>query len=153
MPKHFEDRSELDGFVPAVRQPVEVVTAAHRDHLRHHEDLALSMAVRFEPQRKGPLLLHSARVIFRHNRPRFGKPFWNVYAGVENDITPRIECPGPHNVFRFQGELAEDFGVRKGHELGPEEDPIHLFFQARIVLSHFVGVADFFSDEISADGG
>jgi hypothetical protein len=54
VPKHFEDRLELDGFVPAVRQSVEIVTAAHEAHLRHREDLALSMAVCFEPRRKGP---------------------------------------------------------------------------------------------------
>jgi hypothetical protein len=43
--------------------------------------------------------------------------------------------------------------VGNGYQLGPGEDPVHLFFEARIVLGHFVGVADFLSDEIRADGG
>ena len=43
--------------------------------------------------------------------------------------------------------------MRKSHQLGSGEDPIHFFFQTRIILGHFVGVAEFFSDEIRADGG
>ena len=73
-------------------------------------------------------LLHSAGVKIRNNRTRLGKPFWNVNARVENDITPRVERPGPDYELRFCGELREDFEVRKSHQLHAGEDPVHFFF-------------------------
>jgi hypothetical protein len=61
------------------------------------------------------VLLHAAGVIIRYKCARLGKPFFYIDTGVEEDITPRVECSGSHNEFRFGRKLRQDFVVREGH--------------------------------------
>jgi hypothetical protein len=96
-------------------------------------------------------LLHPAGVIIRYECACLCKPFFYVDTGVEENITPRIECSGPHNEFRFGRKLRQDFVVREGHQLCSGKDPIHFIFQKWIVFGHFIGVAVFFSDKIGTD--
>jgi hypothetical protein len=51
-PEVFQDRTKLDGVFPTVWESVEIVTAACRAHLRHHENLPFSVPVGIQPERE-----------------------------------------------------------------------------------------------------